>query len=331
MHCPSLACGARFYQIRPLPDSTAQKGTPQGLSKPGAWRDGWPRPKHPTPTPAVWPNFTGTWLPSGSPGYPTQGPGQMGGGTREDTLGPKGTLCACQLTLRIPGTREGKRQGYHQGDALGQDPRSCPSEVQIPIRIPAPASPPPCTLTPRIPPRNGLAHALLEVSDALALMSPLPLRNPYFSGSPDPPTPRSPLLTCAAPRAITFAPGGVRPSRGSRVPPPPESSDAHSTTRPPSPLPSQEVTEQTWLKVVLENLAPEEAAERHGAGSTAGQPLPRTDPRPLADCPRVGAQGPPLLPRPNHCLDPGRGPAPQRTNHDPPGGPAPPSRGPISP
>lgn len=167
-----------------------------------------------------------------------QGPGQMGGGTREDTLGPKGELCACQLTLRIPGTREGKRQGYHQGDALGQDTRSCPSEVQIPIRIPPPASPPPCTLTPRIPPRNGLAHALLEVSNVLALMSPLPLRNPYFSGSPDPPTPRSPLLTCAAPRAITFAPGGVRPSRGSRVPPPPESSDAHSTTRPlPAALP----------------------------------------------------------------------------------------------
>lgn len=93
--------------------------------------------------------------------------------------------------------------------------------------------------------------------------------------------------------------------------------------RAPSPLPSQEVTEQTWLKVVLENLAPKEAAERHGAGSTAGQPLPRTDPRPLADCPPAGSRGPPLLPRPNHCPDPGRGPAPQRTNHDPVGGPAP--------
>lgn len=240
MHCPSLACGAHFYQIRPLPDSTAQKGTTRGLSKPGAWRDGCPRPKQPHPHSSClvklhWHLVAQrlSWLPN-----PRALPGQMGGGTREDTLGPKGELCACQLTLRIPGTREGKRQGYHQGDALGQDTRSCPSEVQIPIRIPPPASPPPCTLTPRIPPRNGLAHALLEVSNALALMSPLPLRNPYFSGSPDPPTPRSPLLTCAAPRAITFAPGGVRPSRGSRVPPPPESSDAHSTTRPlPAALP----------------------------------------------------------------------------------------------
>lgn len=36
-----------------------------------------------------------------------------------------------------------------------------------------------------------------------------------------------------------------------------------------APLSSHEATDPTWLKVVLENLAPEEAAERHGADGEA--------------------------------------------------------------
>lgn len=47
-----------------------------------------------------------------------------------------------------------------------------------------------------------------------------------------------------------------------------------------APLPSQNVTDSTRLKVVPENLVPEEAAERHDAGRTAARSLPLTDLRP---------------------------------------------------
>ena len=86
--------------------------------------------------------------------------------------------------------------------------------------------------------------------------------------------------------------------------------------RVPAPAVLQEVTGRTRLKVVLENLAPEEAAERHGAGESAARSPPPTDPRPQAyDLVLVPASRPASrepIPLGSWTCPGARGPAPPR-------------------
>jgi hypothetical protein len=119
-------------------------------------------------------------------------------------------------------------------------------------------------------------------------MSPLPCQGP----------PGPPLLLHDPLSPHSFLPVGYsRPTPGLRA----STATQRARTPPliyaPAPLPSQqEAAGRTWLKVVLENFAPEEAAESHGAAGTAARWLPEPAPgRRLKTqtCVR-------LLPRTNH-------------------------------
>lgn len=102
-----MAC---FYQISPLPGSTAQKGIHQDFSKPGARTEGWPCPKPCPPHPGcpIKLHYTGHWWPDGSPGYPNPGPWAGGRGIYVSTF------YACWLTLKTLKQERGKGRAREQ-------------------------------------------------------------------------------------------------------------------------------------------------------------------------------------------------------------------------
>lgn len=210
------------------------------------------------------------------PGLVTQpwAPWEGGGGTQAVTFGSQRDILCFPAHPAGLGNWGGKRDGVITarcpkerepvtGAAPGQDLPARPSKVPILTRIPRRALPPALTLTAQISPERA---TLALKACALSSVS-LPWV-PLLSGPPRLlPPPYRLRPACAPLRAATLVPR----SWGS-------ASTRRAATARPAVLP--EVTDRTRLKVVLENLAPEEAAERHGAGRTAARSPPPTDPRP---------------------------------------------------